>query len=62
MHIFGKGYSTHVYQIDEIGSSQKTIKLTEKNIQQNFWTPNPIIYFKVILHMPVKFEDDWMKN
>ena len=72
IYVFGQSHSAHACKIwtgsDEkwMSSSQKTIIFSEKYFLRIFFDPKTgfwkfTIVGKVILHMPIKFEQDWMK-
>ena len=73
IYVFGQGHSAHACKIwagsDEkwMSSSQKTIIFSEKYFLKIFFDPKTgfwkfTIVGKVILHMPIKFEQARMKN
>ena len=73
IYIFGQGHSAHACKIwagsDEkwMSSSQKTIIFSEKYFLRIFFDPKTGFWKftfvgKVILHMPIKFEQARMKN
>ena len=73
IYVFGQGHSAHACKIwagsDEkwMSSSQKTIIFSEKYFLRIFFDPKTGFWKftfvgKVILHMPIKFEQARMKN
>ena len=73
IYLFGQGHSTHACKIwagsveKWMSSSQKTVIFSEKKFSRKFLDPKTHFWKltflgKVILHMPVKFEQAQMRN